>query len=494
MRASPDLRLTIQLLTANGEEIAIVPGTDFDSSATLDDLNMFLIGSADLPANYPEHKWVIRRESKTIAMPGNTKLSEAGIVDNDFLLGIAQPLLSQAPDPSSNGQVAPSAQSDNSASHYEALRQQILSHPPTRARIEDQGGMELTQNGESLDSVLRDQNKFRERWTAMEGRRRAEAQERQQNDMLLNNEITSENQEEILKRIWQEQTEHNARNIMDEHPELFASVTMLYINVEINGRPQKAFVDSGAQTTIISPQKAEECNLARHIDARFAGVARGVGTARTLGRIHQTTMTIQDPNGYTENLPCGFTVVVGNDIEIILGLDMLKRYHAKIDLEKNGLVFPNGAMSPFLPESEIPKGASEASLREEMDKAATQSAEAASAAKPAAGNFSGAGQTLGSRPAGAPSSSSAGGASPAAPPAGASQGRPAPALRPAQQSIQPSPSGPTAGAISGQPAVTDAQINQLMEQGATSRQQARELLQQAGGDMDMALSLLLFGM
>ncbi|CAH4038718.1 protein DDI1 homolog 2 isoform X1 [Pieris brassicae] len=197
----------------------------------------------------------------------------------------------------------------------------------------------LSGNLDTFASVLREQIAAR-------------TERQQQRIRMMNSDpFDTEAQRMIAEEIRQKNIEANMEAAMEYNPETFGTVVMLYINCHVNGFPVKAFIDSGAQTTIMSSACAERCNIMRLVDTRWAGIAKGVGVQRIIGRIHMVQMRIEK-----DFLTTSFSVLEEQPMDMLLGLDMLKRHQCNIDLKRNVLVIgTTGTETPFLSESDLPE-------------------------------------------------------------------------------------------------------------------------------------------
>ncbi|CAK7209869.1 DNA damage-inducible protein 1 [Sporothrix curviconia] len=339
----------------------------------------------------------------------------------------------------------------------EVIRLQILGDPRLRE--------EAVRQQPLLANVLDDPLLFAQYFNNNYERERHERQERQRQIAQLNADpFDIEAQARIEEIIRQERVMENLQNAMEHNPEVFGRVHMLYVDVEVNGYKVKALVDSGAQATIMSPGCAEACGIMRLVDKRFAGVARGVGTATIIGRVHSAQIKIG-----SLFLPCSFTVMEGKAVDLLLGLDMLKRYQASIDLAKDRLIIQDVEI-PFLGEADIPKD-SEDALAEEPTLAGPS------------------GTTIGQRsgvvsgPGGAESGTSAGMPTPTPTPSQAPAQQPLPAP-PAQAAA---PAAAPAAASGGE--FPEDSIQQLMALGFP-REAAVHSLRATGGNVEYAASLL----
>lgn len=411
--------------------------------------------------------------------PDTKTLEEAGVKDGDMIaLLMRQPQSQNSMGTQRRAQQPAQRRHPGDAAEIETARLSILGNAGAMAQVREQRP--------ALAEAINDPERFKEVWLEMIREDENRERERIEQMRLLNEDpFNVDAQRKIEEMIRQESVQQNLQHAYEHNPEgmftstldwchlansrrtVFGRVTMLYIPVLVNKHPVKAFVDSGAQTTIMSPSCAEACGIMRLIDNRYSGVARGVGTAKILGRVHSADIRIGNAN-----MSCSFTVMEGKDVDLLLGLDMLKRYQMKIDLEHNKLVLSADNEVSFLGEADIPKSLEE-HLANEPTVSGPNGAEigaetgtvkhAAGASSSAAGasssNFQGEGQSV-----------------------GASK---APATQPA---ARPTPAAAQPGASSHK----KEDIDQLVGLGF-SRAEAIQALDATGGNVEYAAGLLFQG-
>lgn len=429
-------RITISITAPDDPADSTIVSLDLPPGLTILDLKNFVHSETKFPVDSQQfylNGSILNADSKT--------LEEVGLNDGDMLA-----LLINRPRRAAHSH--PAAMPRNAADEIETIRLRILG---------DQNALTQIQQGNpQLAAAINDPNRWREEWSNARRDEQHHQREHQRQLELLNADpFDVEAQAKIEEIIRQERVIENLQHAYEHIPEVFGRVSMLYIDCEINNHRIKALVDSGAQATIMSPGCAEACGIMRLIDKRFSGIARGVGTAKILGRVHHTEIRIGGAA-----MPCAFTVMEGKAVDLLFGLDMLKRYKAKIDLEKNALCF-EGIEVPFLPESEIPD-----SFAEEDEPTV-----------PGPNGMEVGAKTGAVKPAGDSSSAAAGPSGSGSGASGAGPSNASPAGR--QQPPQPPPGSKFA----------PADIERLTELGV-SKAQAINALEACNGDVEAAASIL----
>eukprot|EP00262_Sarcandra_glabra_P007414 TRINITY_DN20214_c0_g1_i1.p1 TRINITY_DN20214_c0_g1~~TRINITY_DN20214_c0_g1_i1.p1 ORF type:complete len:411 (-),score=94.29 TRINITY_DN20214_c0_g1_i1:201-1433(-) len=271
-------------------------------------------------------------------MKNAERLSSAGVRDGDLvMMMVAQSSRLPTNDLSFNP--------DGSAVNPGAFQQHV--------RRDSQMMAQLLQNDPALvqallgDDVNSIQNLLRERH---QQRLQLRRQQEEELALMYADPFDVESQKKIEAAIQQKGIDENWAAALEYNPETFARVVMLYVDMEVNGVALKAFVDSGAQSTIISKSCAERCGLLRLLDRRYKGIAHGVGQSEILGKIHVAPIKIGNIF-----YPCSFMVLDATNMEFLFGLDMLRKHQCIIDLKENVLRVGGGEVSvPFLPEKDIP--------------------------------------------------------------------------------------------------------------------------------------------
>lgn len=325
------MKLTISVETTSEILTADLPGT-----LSIDDFKAYLQAETDIS---PE-KQILVFNGKTI---GGKTLEDTALSDDDLVILKVKSTSSTLALPNS----APQAEQDPVNHQIEMTRSQLLTNP--------QMNNQLRQTNPELHSKLNDPPAFKQAMLqAIEqmqngGGSFQTPQQQEELRRLQQNPDDPENQAKIMEMIRQERIDENMQLAFDLTPESFTSVNMLFINIKVNGVKVQAFVDSGAQTTIISPSLAEKVGVSRLIDRRIRGEACGVGSQMIEGKIHSVPITIGDSN---VEIPCSF-MVIDTQVDLLFGLDMLRRHKCVIDLQRDVLVVGGALETKFLHELEI---------------------------------------------------------------------------------------------------------------------------------------------
>jgi len=120
-----------------------------------------------------------------------------------------------------------------------------------------------------------------------------------------------------------------------ENPRLFQRETMLYVDAIVSGFRMPVFVDTGAEASVMSLKTCKKLGLMTSVDVSQAGYATGVGFSKIYGKLWRVPIQI----GRTKfNMQFN---ILDMAVNVILGLDQMKRLGMTVDLRQGGLRIGN---------------------------------------------------------------------------------------------------------------------------------------------------------
>ncbi|KAG5360486.1 DNA damage-inducible protein 1 [Yarrowia sp. B02] len=314
-------------------------GLEVAADMAYEDLLAFVEMEASVPA-----KDIILTLNGTPLVDTDPKatIGSLGVVDSSMLLLTTKRV---APNPSIPQLDFSSIQIPSAGPRIDPRAEQIRTQVLERADSLDQ----LKMSNPELAEHINDPQKFSDAFAKLQNEMRAkEAERKKELQRLYADPDNEDNQKRIMEIIRQENVEESYQNAMEHHPEMFVRTDMLYISCKINGHDVKAFVDTGAQMTILSEEFCEKVGLTHMLDVKFAGIARGVGSGKILGRVHSVPLQIG-----SSFFPASVSVIEGDQLQFILGLDMLKRFQANVNLKTDQLEIGE-EKAPFLASKDLP--------------------------------------------------------------------------------------------------------------------------------------------
>lgn len=139
---------------------------------------------------------------------------------------------------------------------------------------------------------------------------------------------------------------HSSSNRLIQIP---MSMTLQHESGTYAAVPIKTFIDTGAQTTVMTFEAAKRAGIAHLIDRRYAGHASGVAgvSCRVLGRIPANSVTFIMGKGkdIVDTSPSiailEDQILDGQIVDMLLGLDVLEEWQAMICLRDRELTVRN---------------------------------------------------------------------------------------------------------------------------------------------------------